>query len=132
MRFSLIPAMFISLTPFTCENSGTATSLNVWAIAALLPSFAEIPRAIIGTESKLPESTFGSTSAGSELLILAMVAARSSATFAVVVPYSNSTRTIEMLLCEVDVELINPSICLTASSMTWLTCVSTTSGDAPG
>ena len=131
-RFSLTPAIFTSRTPFTCENNGTATSLSVCANFSLLPSLAETPKAIIGTESKLPERTLGSTSEGSELFIFASVAARSSATLALVVPYSNSTRTIEILLCEVEVEFIKPSIWRTASSITRLTWLSTTSGEAPG
>ena len=128
-RFSTTPETVTSRTPLMPENSALATSAKIFSSSSLLPVSDETPSTMIGTVSNEPLST--RAEAWSGRFTEASAAFSFSVTLAVLVPYSNSTRTREMLLREVVVEETKPSRARTAVSIGWLTCLSMTSGDAP-
>ncbi|CAB4541582.1 unannotated protein [freshwater metagenome] len=130
MRFTFIPVTLTPRTPSIEPNTLGATSSRSGPSFSL--SSLETPIEIIGTESKEPATTLALASFGSELSTAAIAAARFSFTLADVVPYSNSTRTMERLFCEVEVVVTRPSKVRTCSSTFWLTCLSITSAEAPG
>jgi hypothetical protein len=92
----------------------------------------ETPRAIIGTESKLPESTRGVTSFGNSDEVELMAAFRRSVASAAVVPKTNDTRITESPVEDVTVVESRPSRLIIEFSSGLETRSSTTSGLAPG
>ena len=89
-------------------------------------------RTTTGIPPRPPAITFGLASLGRVDFTESTALFRSSETLAEVLPYSNSTRTVEIPLWLVEEVVVTPSRFATEFSITRLICESTTSGDAPG
>ena len=107
----------MSLMPVTCWKTDGAIFPSSALRLSLSPSFAEIARTIIGTESKLPEITWGLTSAGSEPATALMALFSLSVASEVLVPNSKETRSTDKPVEEVTLVDSKPSSPITAFSI---------------
>ena len=101
-------------------------------MAVLSPLSEATLRTTTGIVPKPPLMTRAEAFAGKVAFTESKALLRESVTFAVLVPKSNVTRTVEIEDWLVEEVVVTPSRLSTAPSITRDTCESMTSGDAPG